>query len=61
MGRYHYVFPRWSNTFVVALIMTAAVAPLYVVFIVAYGFSPVTTDAMLAVPVRTTHTSGLSI
>ncbi len=44
MGRYHYVFPRWSNTLVAALGLTAMVAPLYVVFVVAYGFSPVTTD-----------------
>ncbi len=44
MGRYHYVFPRWSNTLVAALGVTAAVAPLYVVFVVAYGFSPLTTD-----------------
>ncbi len=44
MGRYHYVFPRWSNTLVAALGLTAMVAPLYIVFVVAYGFSPVTTD-----------------
>ena len=44
MGRYHYVFPRWSNAFVGALCVVGMVAPLYVVFVVAYGFSPTTTD-----------------
>ncbi len=44
MGRYHYVFPRWSNAFVAALVVAGMVAPLYVVFVVAYGFSPMTTD-----------------
>jgi hypothetical protein len=44
MGRYHYVFPEWSNVLLPALCITGLVAPLYVVFVVAYGFSPLTTD-----------------
>ncbi len=44
MGRYHYVFPRWSNALLPALLLVGPVVPLYVVFLVAYGFSPVTTD-----------------
>lgn len=44
MGRYHYVFPSWTNALLPALGVIGLVAPLYVVFIVAYGFSPVTTD-----------------
>lgn len=44
MGRYHYVFPRWSNLLLPAAIIAGATVPLYVVLIVAYGFSPKTTD-----------------
>jgi len=44
MGRYHYVFPRWSNILLPAIIIIALVSPLYVVYVVAYGFSPETTD-----------------
>lgn len=44
MGRYHYVFPRWSNLLLPAAIVAGMCAPLYVAFIVAYGFSPNTTD-----------------
>ena len=44
MGRYHYVFPKWSNLLLPGAIVTGALAPLYVVFMVAYGFSPETTD-----------------
>jgi hypothetical protein len=44
MRRYHYVFPEWSNLLLPALLLTGLVAPLYVVYIVAYGFSPRTTD-----------------
>ena len=44
MGRYHFVFPRWSNLLLPAVIMLGAVTPLYVALVVAYGFSPVTTD-----------------
>jgi menaquinone reductase, multiheme cytochrome c subunit len=43
MGRYHYVFPPWSNMLLPAAIIFALVAPLYVAFVVAYGFSPTTT------------------
>ncbi len=44
MGRYHYVFPKWSNLLLPTALVGGAVAPLYVVLVVAYGFSPVTTD-----------------
>jgi hypothetical protein len=44
MGRYHYVFPRWSNLLLPAALTIGAIAPLYVVLVVAYGFSPRTTD-----------------
>lgn len=44
MGRYHYVFPKWSNLLLPAAIIAGMTVPLYVVFIVAYGFSPKTTD-----------------
>lgn len=44
MGRYHYVFPRWSNILLPAAVLLSAVAPLYLVYVVAYGFSPETTD-----------------
>jgi menaquinone reductase, multiheme cytochrome c subunit len=44
MGRYHYVFPRWSNSLLPAAIIAAMVTPLYVVYVIAYGFSPKTTD-----------------
>ena len=44
MGGYHYVFPKWSNGLLPALGVIGLVVPLYVVLVVAYGFSPVTTD-----------------
>lgn len=44
MGRYHYVFPKWSNLLLPTAIVAGAVVPLYVIFMVAYGFSPKTTD-----------------
>ena len=44
MGRYHYVFPKWSNLLLPAALIAGATVPLYVVLIVAYGFSPNTTD-----------------
>jgi hypothetical protein len=44
MGRYRYVFPKWSNLLLPGVLLVGAVAPLYVVFVVAYGFSPITTD-----------------
>jgi len=45
MGRYHYVFPKWSNMLLPAALLIGPIVPLYVVFIVAFGFSPKTTDA----------------
>jgi hypothetical protein len=44
MGRYHYVFPRWSNALLPTAGLLAAVVPLYATILVAYGFSPKTTD-----------------
>lgn len=44
MGRYHYVFPKWTNAILPTVIVASVVVPLYVVYIVAYGFSPLTTD-----------------
>ncbi|MHC5028927.1 MAG: cytochrome c3 family protein [Planctomycetota bacterium] len=44
MGRYHYVFPRWSNLLLPTVLILGALTPPYVILIVAYGFSPETTD-----------------
>jgi hypothetical protein len=44
MARYHYVFPRWSNLLLPTVLVAGAIAPLYMVLVVAYGFSPLTTD-----------------
>ncbi len=44
MGRYHYIFPKWSNLLLPGVIVLGGLSPLYVVFMVAYGFSPLTTD-----------------
>jgi len=44
MGRYHYVFPRWSNMLLPAILITGAIVPIYVIYVVAFGFSPKTTD-----------------
>src|SRR5262245_53062260 len=44
MGRYHYVFPKWSNMLLPAVLLVGPLVPLYVIFVVAYGFSPKTTD-----------------
>jgi hypothetical protein len=44
MGRYHFVFPRWSNLLLPTVMLVGATAPLYVVIMVAYGFSPKATD-----------------
>ena len=44
MGRYHYVFPRWSNALLPTLGVLSVVVPLYAAIIIAYGFSPLTTD-----------------
>lgn len=42
MGQY--VFPRWSNALLPTLIVAALVVPLYATLVVAYGFSPRTTN-----------------
>src|SRR5262245_32306677 len=57
MGRYHYVFPKWSNLLLPTAIIAGAVVPLYVIFMVAYGFSPKTTDVgyMPTQPVPYSH------
>jgi hypothetical protein len=44
MGRYHFVFPRWTNLVLPGALVIGAIAPLYVTLVVAYGFSPKTTD-----------------
>ena len=44
MGRYHYVFPKWSNLLLPGALLFGATFPLYAVFVVAFGFSPATTD-----------------
>lgn len=52
-----YVFPRWSNRLLPTLGLAAVVVPLYVVLLVAYGFSPKTTDVgyMPKQPVAYSH------
>ncbi|MEE2906752.1 MAG: cytochrome c3 family protein [Planctomycetota bacterium] len=57
MGRYHFVFPRWSNLLLPAVIVFALTAPPYVVLMVAWGFSPKTTDVgyMPTQPVPFSH------
>lgn len=42
MGQY--VFPRWSNALLPTIIVAGLVVPLYVTLVVAYGFSPKTTN-----------------
>ena len=44
MGRYHYVFPRWTNLLLPAVLVLGPIVPLYVALMVAWGFSPDTTD-----------------
>jgi hypothetical protein len=44
MGRYHYVFPKWTNLILPGAIVIGAIVPPYVILLVAYGFSPKTTD-----------------
>ncbi len=44
MGRYHYVFPKWSNLLLPGALLFGATFPLYAIYVVAYGFSPATTD-----------------
>jgi hypothetical protein len=57
MGRYHYVFPRWTNGILPAALIVGPIVPLYLVFVVAYGFSPTTTDVgyMPGQPVPYSH------
>lgn len=57
MGRYHYVFPKWSNMLLPVALIVGPIVPLYVVFVVAYGFSPKTTDVgyMPKQPVNYSH------
>ena len=43
-GRYHYVFPRWSNALLPTVGILGAVAPVYAFLLVSYGFSPLATD-----------------
>jgi len=42
MGRYHYVFPEWTNLALPAALILGPVVPLYIIYVVAYGFSPET-------------------
>ena len=44
MGRYHFVFPKWSNLLLPGALLFGAVAPIYVVYVVAYGFAPTAVD-----------------
>ena len=43
-ARCHYVFPKWSNALLPTAGVLSVVVPLYAVLVVAYGFSPRTTD-----------------
>lgn len=57
MGRFQYTFPKWTNLILPMVIIVGMTAPLYVAFMVAWGFSPVTTDVgyMPAQPVPFSH------
>jgi len=52
-----YVFPRWSNLLLPTIVVAGLIAPLYVALMVAYGFSPKTTDVgyMPTQPVPFSH------
>lgn len=52
-----YVFPRWSNLLLPTILVVGLLAPLYVALMVAYGFSPETTDVgyMPTQPVPFSH------
>lgn len=39
-----FLFPRWTNALLPFVLISAAIAPLYGAFVVAYGFSPKTID-----------------
>lgn len=57
MGRYHFVFPRWSNLLLPTIAIVGGMAPLYVAIMVAWGFSPKTTNVgyMPVQPVPFSH------
>jgi hypothetical protein len=57
MGRYHYTFPKWTNLILPLVLVVGGTAPLYVAFMVAWGFSPKTTDVgyMPTQPVPFSH------
>jgi menaquinone reductase, multiheme cytochrome c subunit len=40
MGRYHYVFPEWTNLALPSALILGPLVTLYVIYVVAYGFSP---------------------
>jgi hypothetical protein len=44
MGRYHYVFPKWSNLLLPGILIAGPIVPLYVALVVAYGVGPSVTD-----------------
>jgi hypothetical protein len=44
MTRQKFIFPRWTNVALPAIIVIGMTAPLYVAIVVAYGFSPQATD-----------------
>ena len=39
-----FLFPRWSNLLLPAIILAGATIPIYAIFFVAYGFSPKTLE-----------------
>ena len=57
MGRFQYTFPKWTNLILPMVIIVGMTAPLYVAFMVAWGFSPATTDVgyMPTQPVPFSH------
>ncbi len=44
MTRQRYIFPRWTNLALPAIIVAGMTTPLYFAIVVAYGFSPQATD-----------------
>ncbi len=40
-----FIFPKWTNALVPALGLAGVVVPFYIIYVVAYGFSPDTTHA----------------
>ena len=57
MGRYQFVFPRWTNLILPAALLVGPLVPLYVVYVWAFAFSPSTTDIGYAPeqPVKYSH------